>query len=270
MYKCFRLPTNLEDLINDIFDYSMDNEDLFRRYNYQESNGKDTDETQAEQLIHHYKENIIDGDETSKRNFPIEEVDIFISHAHKDEELAYKLAYLLRGLGLKCFIDSSVWNKVDDLIKELDVIYALNPGGETYDYLIRNITTTHGHLMLSSALVEMINRCECFFFIDTENSIYHEDNMNYFTAKTYSPWIKLEIDTARIIKRKYPRGLKRVHESKSISTEDAAIKIPKFIYPLSLEHLVELEADDFISWIRNVSPSNKDKHPLDILYSYYN
>lgn len=118
--------------------------------------------------------------------------------------------------------------------------------------------------MLSSALVEMINRCECFFFIDTENSTYNE-NSNDLDAMTFSPWIKLEIDTARVITRRHPERMKKIHESKEYRTTDSA-SIPQFLYPLSMKHLVKLEANKFASWVNRSSVTNGLNHPLTELY----
>lgn len=262
MFRCFRLPDDIDKLLD--------------------SNLK-VDRIESEQknisgdLINYYSDNIINGLSTTENYFPCENMDVFISHAHKDREVAYKLAAKLSNLGLTCFIDSTVWENVNDLIRQMDNKYAYNPEKKTYDYDTRNITTTHGHLMLSSALVQMIDRCECFFFLDTANSIYNQSDVvgvNGFNTGsleneegTFSPWIKLEIETARIIQKKIPARvieLRKLYESKGISLESYAMDHAlEVFYPLSTKHLKEIEYTQLRKWFMSNELGEKC---LDELY----
>lgn len=262
MFRCFRLPDNIDELL-----------DSNLKVDKIESEQKDI----SKDLIKYYSNNIINGQLTSDKSFPTEEKNVFISHAHGDKEVAYKLAAKLDSLGLTCFIDSTVWENVNNLIRQMDNKYAYNRNTKTYNYGIRNITTTHGHLMLSSALVEMIDLCECFFFLDTANSLYNTNDVvgeNGFNESlleseegTFSPWIKLEIETARIIQKKTPARigeiLRRRFES-SIAKESLAMDHAlEVFYPLSIEHLKKISDDQLRSWF--TSNTNGDKC-LDKLY----
>ena len=75
----------------------------------------------------HIKENDkIDGTKMQENWFPKVDADIFISHSHKDENLAKGLAgWLYKEFGLEAFIDSCVWGYANDLLLEIDKKYCL-------------------------------------------------------------------------------------------------------------------------------------------------
>ena len=67
--------------------------------------------------------------------FPEVNADVFISHSSKDVDLAKMFAqWLKKNFSLSAFIDSDIWGHSDDLLKEIDNVHCLNPGGETYNY----------------------------------------------------------------------------------------------------------------------------------------
>jgi hypothetical protein len=108
---------------------------------------------------------VVNGTKLSEHWFPTVKADIFISHSHTDEDEALRCASWLKDtFELDAFIDSSVWGYADDLLKQIDNDYCLNQGGETYSYEKRNGSTSHVHMMLATALSEMIDRTECVFF----------------------------------------------------------------------------------------------------------
>ena len=55
----------------------------------------------------------------------------------------------------------------------------------------------HVHMMLSTALANMIDKTECIMFLNTPNSVSTRDTK----LKTYSPWIYNEIEITRIIEK---------------------------------------------------------------------
>lgn len=79
-----------------------------------------------------------------------------------------KLKHLLDSLhdcfGLEAFIDSCSWGYCDDLLNKIDKKYCYDSKKKTYDYHLRNYTTSHVHMMLSTALAEMMDNTECIIF----------------------------------------------------------------------------------------------------------
>lgn len=89
----------------------------------------------------------INGTELQELWFPVDELgefDVFISHSHKDiDDVVLPFAsWLYSHLGLRSFIDSQFWKSADDLLNILDREYAWQPGSRTYNYKIRNFTTS--------------------------------------------------------------------------------------------------------------------------------
>lgn len=210
---------------------------------------------------------IIDGNKVIDKWFPPIECDIFLSHSHKDETKAEILAGMLdKHLGLKTFIDSTVWGFSDILLKFLDDEFCKNEGSATYSYEKRNFSTTHVHLMLSSALNKMIDNCEAIFFLNTPNSISISDTV---ANKTKSPWIFSEIATTQIIRKKTPQRLKeeiRTFSNKLTLKESIRAQLA-IEYEVELSHFKNLDFDSIKNWIDKAEHSNDN--PLDVLYSIH-
>lgn len=207
---------------------------------------------------------IVDGTKLTKNWFPTIPADVFISHSHKDEEDAIKCAGWLKGeFGLEPFIDSCVWGYADNLLKLIDNKYCLNPGGETYSYEKRNGSTSHVHMMLSTALSAMLDATECVIFINTPNSITSSESI----AKTQSPWLSFELGTMRIIRRKKPTRhiirLEHFSEGKVVkaSTDYTAE------YKVPLSELATLTVAELEEWRNTYQTRFRGRrHALDILY----
>jgi hypothetical protein len=128
----------------------------------------------------------LDGTKMQSNWFPQIQADVFISHSHKDENKAIGLAgWLKQEFGLNAFIDSCVWGYSAELLKIIDDKFCLNDDNKSYDYEKGNVSTSHVHMMLSTALTMMIDKTECIFFLDTPSSI----NTNDIIYKTGSAWI---------------------------------------------------------------------------------
>ena len=113
---------------------------------------------------------------------------VFLSHSSKDKNTVYKFASFLKQQGINAFVDSMVWDNYKDLFNEFA------KGCKEQEKL--NIAA-HLHMVLASSLTYMINACDCFIFLASENSI---SNGNY----TFSPCIYHELLTASIIQKKEP------------------------------------------------------------------
>ena len=148
----------------------------------------------------------INGTDLQELWFPVDEIgkfDVFISHSHKDiEKLVVPFAsWLYSHLGLRCFIDSQFWQYADDLLNILDKQYAWQEESRTYNYKIRNFTTSNIHIMLSMALMKMMNKTETVIFIDSDNSVKYKKEDGETTP---SPWIYEEVNFAKSLESKLP------------------------------------------------------------------
>jgi hypothetical protein len=205
-------------------------------------------------------DDVLNGSAIQENWFPQIEADIFISHSHSDDRTAIIFSEILRNyFGLTSFIDSCVWGYSTDLLELIDNRYCRNYGENSYDYAKRNLSTSHVHMMLSTALMMMIDNCECVFFLDTPNSVSTEDVIK----RTQSPWIYSEINISRLIKRKLPQRKLQESMRKSIksSVETFSMGIE---YDLDMSHFIELTDDKFDEWYDRY---NADGHPLDVLYN---
>jgi hypothetical protein len=206
---------------------------------------------------------IVDGTKLTNHWFPVKKADVFISHSHADKEQAIRCAgWLKNTFGLEPFIDSCVWGHAAELLKIIDTEYCKITNTEMFDYEKRNDSTSHVHMMLSTALAAMLDATECVMFINTRNSITSQESI----AKTQSPWLSLELGTMRIIRRKQPdrKGQIRnfANESKDV------IKASRFIaeYEVPLSELTTLTTDEMNSWKKVHEGSIHSQHPLDLLY----
>lgn len=211
-------------------------------------------------------EGIINGSELRENWFSIEKTDFFISHSHKDINRVKALAgWLYDTFGLTSFIDSCAWGYCDDLLRRIDDKYCYQRNKGTYDYNLRNYTTSHVHMMLSTALTETMNRSECVLFFNTPNSIILSDELkligNKETAKTASPWIFYELTMISKMKRVMPdrsnyslshsSTSKREHINIQYNVTDIISEIP-----LIDDCLLEKWKDKYDIY----------QHPLDELY----
>jgi hypothetical protein len=207
----------------------------------------------------------LDGAAIQSNWFPQIRSDIFLSHSHSDEKMAIAFAGALKkDLNLDVFIDSCLWGYSNDLLRMIDNEYCLNFHSDTYSYSKRNSSTSHVHMMLSTALTMMIDNSECVFFLNTPNSLNTEDVIR----QTMSPWIYSELTISRLIQKKKPaRHIKmRIQDSLQKSTENFSIDIK---YTVDTSHFRELTIEEFQSW-RKALKNSPESHPLDVLYRVAN
>lgn len=205
----------------------------------------------------------LDGSKMQEQWFPMINAEIFISHSHRDEADAISLAgWLSHHLDTSCFIDSAIWGNSDELLKLIDNKYCLNANGETYDYKMRNSSTSHVHMMLSTALMMMIDRTECLFFLNTPNSIQPGE-----LVKTRSAWIYSEISISRLIRRKNVAS-HRAEITKTFSKSRQLNEGVTADYLLPIAHLTKLNSDGIKEWLKYWRQGSlHDKLPLDTLYN---
>lgn len=212
------------------------------------------------------KKGTLDGNEIIKKWFPNDiRYHIFLSHSHKDEDLALRIAYLLeKKHKLKVFVDSDIWGNSIELLKGINYrncIVGKYKDKTLYDYDKCNYSASHIYLMLMNSLNIMIDKCEALFFLNTPNSISLEDNLDNLDDldRTLSPWIFSEIQTSKIIRKKIPnRNIPLMESTKYFSTD------LKISYPLELDHLTNISRYNFLKWIKG--NYNNPNSALDGLY----
>ncbi|MGI0529905.1 hypothetical protein [Treponema socranskii] len=200
----------------------------------------------------------LDATKLTENWFPQIDADIFISHSHKDFDSALTLAgFLYKKLDLICFIDSCVWGYSDKLLKAIDVKYCKNINENTYDYDLRNLSTSHVHMMLTVALTKIIYRTESLFFLNTPNSILPKDSIK---NKTLSPWIYTELSMIKFIEKKSVKAHRQIIEnfSKSMDSFDVEYEVD------SLNDLQTLSFEEIKQWGNSIF--NNKYEALDYLY----
>ena len=222
------------------------------------------------QFIH--ENGVVNGSKLKEHWFLTEKFDVFLSHSHKDVEKIKGLAgWLYANFGLKSFIDSCSWGYCDDLLKDIDDMYCKNSSSNTYNYELRNYTTAHVHIMLSAALTEMIDNCECIIFFNTPNSITLSkelENVKHSKSETLSPWIYHELSMTSMLRRQIPvRYNNFEHVDVALAESRSEIKISYDVSQyLSVMHT--LNDDHLKKW--KESSSKKGEDALTALYQIVN
>lgn len=207
----------------------------------------------------------INGIDLQEHWFPQINADIFISHSHKDEKMVKGLAgWLYENFKLKAFIDSCVWGYSLDLQKEIDREFcAINEDKTLFNYDSVMNSTSHVHMMLSTSLTQMLDKCECVFFLNTPNSLNTEEVIN----NTKSPWIYHEISITQLIRKRNISHYRAIPIKEG--TFESSARALDIEYNIELNHLVDLNTDDLINWSDAYNNYRESKfHPLDILYNY--
>jgi len=207
-----------------------------------------------------FSDNSLDGSKIQKTWFPQVNADVFISHFHTNEHIAIALAgYLNKEFKIQSFIDSCIWGYADDLLKDIDNKFCPT-GPNTYSYKKRNYSTSHVHMMLSSALSMMMDKTECLIFLDTPDSIKPYEGID----RTESPWIYFEIGMSQLLRKKEPK--RNLLESVRYYSEGGILeKAIKVKYEVDLKHLTEIDADDLKKWLKIDNSTTADE-ALDSLY----
>lgn len=210
------------------------------------------------------RDNYLDGNGIQKAWFPQIGADIFISHSHQDSELAYGLAgWLFDKFRLTCFIDSGIWGYADKLLKEIDKLFCRNEDGIHYDYEKRNLSTSHIHLMLASAISSLMDKTECLFFLNTPQSLSYDQG----NAATESPWLYYEIGQSQLLRKRFPE--RELYEGDKQFSRGGLIEksLGGIRYEVDLSHLSPLNDARFASLYR-MFIEDPDSHALDLLYRH--
>lgn len=215
------------------------------------------------------EDGVINGSDLKEHWFSISQKDIFISHSHKDLNKVKAFAgWIYETFGLEAFIDSCSWGYCDELLRKIDDKYCYNPKSRTYNYKLRNYTTSHVHMMLSTALTEMMDNTECVIFFNTPNSINMAEELGKVEKKekTVSPWIYHELSMTTLLRRSEPIRKKVILEHSAQQRADefsVAYDVTKL-----LEGLKTLTDTDLLLWQSNWQkrPIKVKEEALEVLY----
>ena len=252
----------------------------FNEYKVRGEKHLDTQKAEfKEEITDYILDEEIDGSKISNDWFPTMNADIFLSHSHEDKALACALAgWLNEKFGLRCFIDSNVWGWSDKILEKLNDKYShkkeISNGGFLYDYKCGCRVSQHVNVMLSVALLKMIDNVESVIFLNTDHSVsvFDEDQI----SSTYSPWIYTEIICTKYVQKKplivYRNYLTLKHNYyfEQIFSENIQQKNDiKISYMLPLTHLKKLDEQLLKIWENEYNQSIKTEYAMDILYKKF-
>lgn len=208
-------------------------------------------------------EGVVSADDIVEDWFDGIEADIFISHSHRDEDLAINLAIWLQDeFGLTSFIDSCVWGNFVDLSKDFNNKFSRSDVSSNYDYNKAQNVFAHMNTILNTSLTKMIDKCEVVFFLNTENSII-ESSFSKGDI-TLSPWIYHELLISKII-RKTPHIRGSMESKFEEKVFDSMISESlKIEYDPEVDHLYSLDEQNLKDWKRF---ARLQIHPLTVLYT---
>ena len=212
-------------------------------------------------------EGVIDESRLEEDWFPNIDADVFISHSHKDQDLAIHLAgWLYSNFDITSFIDSCVWGYADDLLRKIDNEYCVNKRKsdgsiDSYSYEKRNQSTAHVHMILTTALHKMIDNAECLIFLNTPNAL----PINEVISSTLSPWIYSELAFSQSVRKKSLSEYRQFLQHDGL-TDLSALKVK---YDITFDHLVDLNDQDLLYLMEHGKRTIKiSSESLDCLYEY--
>ena len=205
--------------------------------------------TEYSELLKNYlKDGTIDGTELAKEVFAQNSYDVFLSYSHDDEDLVFIIAGLLSDqFGLNVFVDTFYWGSADGLLKEIDDINCKNADG-TYDYAKRNLSTSHVHAMLTSAIIQIMDSSEAVIFVNTDNSVpILKDTLSGTKEYTFSPWIYEEILLTNYLMERNWSEYRKIQLNEKFEYSKKELNIT---YELPTENLIPLNWTNILEWMQ--------------------
>lgn len=219
-------------------------------------------------LSDYVSDGILNGTQLEADWFPtIGKPDVFISYSHNDESIALSFAgFLEKELHLNVFVDANIWGGADELLRKIDDEYAKSKTvPNNYNYEDRNFTTSHVHMMLSNAIMKVMDGAECIFLLNTDESL-PSINATMETSCTFSPWIYTEIMFTKMLRHKklsdYRPG--QVKESIEFEHRDKNLTIK---YDVPLDNLIKLSWEDIQGWVKSYQKNKSYRELFGKVYS---
>ncbi|MCB1212552.1 MAG: hypothetical protein KDK97_24720, partial [Verrucomicrobiales bacterium] len=205
----------------------------------------------------------INGSQLKEHWFPTVDAEVFISHSREDQNLAFALAgWLQDTFGITSFIDSCVWGYAGDLLRQIDNDHCWQRESRTYNYRSRNGSTSHVHMMLSTALAKMMDKTECVIFVSSPASVTTEGSI----ATVSSPWIYFELTMTALLRVRPIEDYRVIKEAQTRDFSAKPERLPIF-YEASFDSLTTVDGDSLNKWARRWRNKVWAKsYPLDILY----
>lgn len=193
-------------------------------------------------------------------NTPDEPFHIFLSHSHLDKEFAMCIAQLLKNqANINVFIDSLVWGYRNELIEKL---YASALEQDLERTGLRDSIVSHVDCMLSKSLMEMIDSCECMFFLNTPQSV----SAFNVSKGTLSPWIYSELEASAKLGINTPDRIIAQHMKKYATVHDEKPYF-RMEHNVSTRHLTKIDNADFCAWLVVMQADcHTPGEALDLLY----
>lgn len=218
---------------------------------------------------------IFSADKIQEQLFPtIKDNDIFLSHAHKDEEEVIKLAIQLERLGLNVFVDSCVWGNAYDLLFSIDNSYC-KIGENLFSYEKISHTSANIYMILNTALHKMIDQSELFLFLGSETAVTVKDAIDGSKEESVrSPWIYSELMFANQVRRVQKRQIALLEYTEKLENHITMDEMPSFDY-IKPDLDYSLSNSNFQEWLSDQDPyrylhQQSKVHILDTFYYHVN
>lgn len=203
--------------------------------------------------------------------FPNIDAHVFLSHSHNDLEFVISFAgWLYEKFKIEAFIDSGVWGNADDLLKSIDNKYCVSSRDEngnvkTYEYALRNKSTSNVHMILYTALMKMIDKTECLMFINTPSSLKWSDMFSEKSA-IVSPWIYGELLASKLIRNRSRKDHRYLFRKSFFEHADESFGNLDIEYTFDIKHLIDIE-DYNLEYFENDADSYRNA--FDALDNFY-
>lgn len=203
--------------------------------------------------------------------FPEADAHVFLSHSHNDIDFVISFAgWLYEQFKIEAFIDSSVWGNSDELLRSIDNKYCVSSRYEngdikTYEYKLRNKSTSNVHMILYTALMKMIDKTECLMFINTPSSLKWSEMFSEKSV-TESPWIYGELLASKLIRNRSRAAHRKLIEKSFFEKASENYRNLAIEYTFDTKHLTKI-TDDNLEYFEKKSVCYEDA--LDALDNFY-